>query len=84
MAEDIVYALYTFLAFSEVLVLLASAIAVLTFGVWQVVKKFRSLMDVVADSGSGSTEPSVQTLNPVGAGSGRRAPVIPGGHNERF
>ncbi len=84
MIDDLVYALYAFLAFFEVLVLLASAIGVLTFVVWQVIKKIRSLTDAAMNSEPRSSQPSVQILNPVAASAARGAHVIPGGHNERF
>ncbi len=84
MAEDLVYALYAFLAFSEVLVLFASAIGVLVFIACELIGMLGSLADAAVSYGSRSGQHSVKTLRTMGAAAGARSRVIPGGHNERF
>ena len=78
------YSLYGFLAYAEVLVLIASALALFAFLTWQAVKKIRSLMDAAINAASPSAEPGLDTFNPASAAAGRRTRVISGAHNERF
>ena len=84
MIEGIVYSLYSFLAYAEVLVLIASAIALFAFLAWQLFKKIRSLTDAAITAVSPSAESDLETLNPASATAGKRSRVISGAHNERF
>jgi hypothetical protein len=84
MIEGIVYSLYSFLAFAEVAVLLASAIGFFAFVALKVIEKIRSLMDSTVSAEPSDTQPQIRTLHPLGAIAGRRSRQIPGGHNERF
>jgi hypothetical protein len=84
MIEDLVYSLYSFLAFAEVAVLLASAAAFFAFVAWQVVKKIQSLFDAAVNADPAKAQLQIPTLRPLGATAGKRARPIPGGHNERF
>ena len=82
--EITVHLLYLVLAFTSVLVLLASTIGLFVFTTRLAARKIGSLMDTAVDAGSPGTEPYVKTLNPLGVAVERGARQIPGGHNERF
>jgi hypothetical protein len=84
MIEDLVYALYSFLAFAEVAVLIASAAGFFGFVAWQVIRKIQSVLDATVNAEAPEPKPQIKTLNPFGATVGKRARPIPGGHNERF
>ncbi len=84
MVEVSVHLLYLFLAFAEVLVLLASAMGLLGFVVWRLAKKILDILDAGVTAKSPDTQPPIKTSSPLGAMAGRRARQIPGGHNERF
>ena len=84
MIEGLVYSLYSFLAFAEVAVLLASAAGFFAFVAWQVIRKIQSLFDAAANAEPAKAQPQIRTLRPLGATAGKRARPIPGGHNERF
>ena len=68
--EGLVYSLYAFLAYTEVMVLIASAVAVFAFVAWQVIKKIRSLTDAAIDAAS---------LTPDGREVGSPEPAEPSG-----
>lgn len=76
--------LYSGLAFAEILVLLASALALLVLAVRQLKKAIERLLDAAVDAASPSAEPRRKTLDPLGAAAGHRGRKIPGAHNDRF
>lgn len=75
---------YSALAFAEVLVLFASAMALLALAARQVVRVIDSLIGVVIDAGSHRLKPRVQGSNTLSLVFESRPCRIPGGHNERF
>ena len=84
MIDDLIYALYSFLAFAEVAVLIASAAGFFGFIAWQIIKKIQSVLDATVNAEAPEPKPQIKTLLPLGATAGKRARPIPGGHNERF
>jgi hypothetical protein len=84
MIDDLIYALYSFLAFAEVAVLIASAAGFFGFIAWQVVGKIQGVLDATVNAEAPEPKPQIKTLHPLGATVGKRARPIPGGHNERF
>jgi hypothetical protein len=75
---------YFALAFGEILVLLASAIAVLVLILREIVAAINGLMDKAIDVGSAGTEPRAKSPSPFKIAAGNRLRRIPGGHNETF
>jgi hypothetical protein len=81
--EVTVYLLYAFLAFAEVLVLFAVAIALFVFALRQLVKWIGSLIDAALSARSADAA-GVRTPDPFRFAVQKNVRRIPGGHNEVF
>ena len=83
-AEVAVYLLYSVLSCTAVLVLFASAVALIALAVRIIIREIQVLMGTTTEAHPSAREPRIKTLDPVGVGVGNRARQIRGAHNERF